>query len=216
MATVWHNLTVRLENDRRYMLADFHQWLADGFNAGRGWDRTVSEMLTATGRYAENPAAGYYLSVDSNKDVAIKSARLFLGTRLECAECHNHPYAPWGHDNHWGWVAFFSRTRNANNGGELDRKVAFASAEESVPTPGSKLREYQLLPPRGAIKIPTDSATNVGKVVPPRFLDNTVPELGNEPPYRPTHPPKFAAAFNRSRRRSPAFPNANICHDWRR
>jgi hypothetical protein len=184
-AAVWHDLLMPLDNNRRVLVADFRHWLADGFDAGRGWDKTVTTLLTATGRYGESPATAFFSAHAEPKDAAVKAARLFLGVRLECAECHDHPYARWSQENHWGLVAFFSRARGSKNGGVLDRKVAFSAVTEDVPAGGGSLNAYKALPPRGALKIPVDAATNVGKVVRPRFLDGTVPELGDDPPYRP-------------------------------
>lgn len=184
MAMTWHNLLVPLDNNKRIAMSEFQHWLADGFNSGRGWDKTVAEMLTASGRHVESPATGFIASNGTTKETAVKAAQIFLGIRLECAECHDHPYRPWSQENYWGLVAFFSRTKPANNGGALDRKVANSSVDESVPTSGAKVAAYKALPPKGAMKIPSDSATNVGKVVKPRLLDDTVPDLGDDPPYR--------------------------------
>lgn len=200
VGTIWHNLLVPLDNNKRVVDPVFANWLADGFNSGHGWDKTVAAVLTATGTARKDPAVSFTLTNPDSKEMAVKSARVFMGVRLDCAECHDHPHRRWSQENYWGTVAFFSRTLT-----EGRTKTVEETAE---PNGSSAKRTLAQLPPRGAIKIPMDAATNVGKVVKPRLLDDTVPELGPAPPYRP-----ILAAWVTSRG-NPYFARAAANRAW--
>ena len=74
-------------------------------------DQFVRELLTADGSTFKNPAANYYrISRDPENSVET-TAQLFLGVRIQCAKCHNHPFERWTQDDYYGFAAFFSRVR---------------------------------------------------------------------------------------------------------
>jgi hypothetical protein len=70
----------------------FHAWIQDWFAKGRSLDHFARALVTGEGSTYENPAANFYRA---NRDPLTRgetAARLFLGVRLQCARCHNHPY----------------------------------------------------------------------------------------------------------------------------
>ena len=74
-------------------------------------DQFVRELLTADGSAFQNPAANYYrISRDPENSVET-TAQLFLGVRIQCAKCHNHPFERWTQDDYYGFAAFFSRVK---------------------------------------------------------------------------------------------------------
>ena len=101
----------------------FSGWIRDSIAANKPYDRFVTELLTATGRQAQNPPAIWYRSVRSTPDYVESVAQAFLGVRVQCAQCHHHPAERWSEDDYYSFAAIFSR---------VGRKGGFADAE--VPT----------------------------------------------------------------------------------
>jgi len=87
----------------------FFGWIRDWIAAGKPMDEFARELVTGRGSTYENPPANFYRA---NRDPATRgetAARLFLGVRLQCAKCHNHPYDRWTQDDYYNWAAVFSR-----------------------------------------------------------------------------------------------------------
>jgi len=88
-------------------------WLQQGFRDGKPLDRFARELLTSSGSTYVNPAANYYRRTREPQELAEVTAQLFMGVRLQCAKCHNHPYDVWKQDQYHETAAFFARlTRN--------------------------------------------------------------------------------------------------------
>jgi len=87
----------------------FFGWIRDWIAAGKPMDEFARELVTGEGSTYENPPANFYRA---NRDPMTRgetAARLFLGVRLQCARCHNHPYDVWTQDDYYNWAAVFSR-----------------------------------------------------------------------------------------------------------
>ncbi|MEY3172856.1 MAG: hypothetical protein RLZZ436_769 [Planctomycetota bacterium] len=87
----------------------YDRWLRERVHAGVTIDQIVRELLPATGGTFENPAAGYYQTETTPQLLAENVAQSFLGTRIQCAQCHNHPFDRWTMDDYYGFAAFFSQ-----------------------------------------------------------------------------------------------------------
>ena len=89
----------------------FHRWIRSQIEQNTPVDRFVRELLTADGSTFDNPAANYY-RISRTPDEAVETtAQLFLGVRIQCAKCHNHPFERWTQDDYYGFAAFFARVR---------------------------------------------------------------------------------------------------------
>lgn len=103
----------------------FHDWLRKQVAANRPWDAIARDVLTATGSNIDHPAVGYYIVTvgeqrhGENSEAPESVAQAFLGTRIGCAKCHNHPLERYTQDDFYHFAAFFSRVK-------LDRKEAKA------------------------------------------------------------------------------------------
>jgi hypothetical protein len=87
----------------------FHDWIRTAMAEGMPIDRFVRGLVTGLGSTYDNPAANFYRA---NRDPLTRgetTARLFLGTRLGCAKCHNHPFERWTQDDYYRWAAVFGR-----------------------------------------------------------------------------------------------------------
>jgi hypothetical protein len=112
-ADVWRGRLVSpLVSEQRQPTERFAAWLAERFNDNNGWDRIVFDLLTATGKIEDN-AAVVYLIEGRNPlgvtDLTDLSSRYFLGIRLNCAQCHDHPHVEWKQQDYWGMAAFFAQ-----------------------------------------------------------------------------------------------------------
>uniref|UniRef100_A0A7C2JYR4 DUF1549 domain-containing protein n=1 Tax=Schlesneria paludicola TaxID=360056 RepID=A0A7C2JYR4_9PLAN len=74
----------------------YNEWVKESIETNKPFDQWVYEMLTAEGKYLENPATGYLLR-DSGMplDSMNNTVRIFLGTQIGCAQCHDHPFDKW-------------------------------------------------------------------------------------------------------------------------
>jgi hypothetical protein len=108
------------ENDpgKQAALAALDAWLRRQFAANVPYDRWARELLTfpPDGRPDADPAAPsprlfYQGRIDKPDELAAATSRLFLGVRLECAQCHDHPFAPWKREQFWSQAAFFAGLR---------------------------------------------------------------------------------------------------------
>ncbi len=87
----------------------FHAWIRESILAARPIDEFVAELVTGVGSTFEKPAANYYRANRDPETRGETTARLFLGTRLQCAKCHNHPFDHWTQADYYQWSSLFSQ-----------------------------------------------------------------------------------------------------------
>ncbi len=108
---LWRRYLVSpLANEQRMKPDGFADWLAERFNRNQGWDGIVRDLLTATGTIDENPGVTYLIEGRyplGVTDLTDLTSRYFLGIRLNCAQCHDHPFTDWTREDYWGMAAFF-------------------------------------------------------------------------------------------------------------
>lgn len=113
LGNLWRRrLVSSLANEQRMQSERFAAWLAERFQRNDGWDRIAAELLTAQGVLDENPAVTYLIEGRfplSVTDLTDLTSRYFLGIRLNCAQCHDHPFASWTQRDYWGLAAFFAQ-----------------------------------------------------------------------------------------------------------
>ncbi|MBM83299.1 MAG: S-layer protein [Planctomycetaceae bacterium] len=87
----------------------FHAWIRDSLLANVPYDQIVRELLAATGTVVGNPPVAWYKRVKDPKEQLEDIAQLFLGVRMQCAQCHHHPFERWSQDDYYSFAAFFSQ-----------------------------------------------------------------------------------------------------------
>jgi len=87
----------------------FHAWIRDSLLANVPYDQLVRQLLAATGRIVSNPPVAWYKRVKDQKEQLEDVAQLFLGVRMQCAQCHHHPFERWSQDDYYSLAAFFSQ-----------------------------------------------------------------------------------------------------------
>jgi hypothetical protein len=107
-----------------YRRRRFVSWLADELAANRPYDAIVRHLIADTGLWTDTPAVNFVTVTinpgDENKPdpnrLAARVARSMLGVRLDCAECHDHPFADWKQADFQALAAFFGGTRQSLRG----------------------------------------------------------------------------------------------------
>jgi len=120
--------------ERAFGTFAFHRWLFESIRDDMPYDRMVREILLATGDEERSPATVWYKDLATPDQMVDNLAQVFMGTRLQCAQCHHHPYEKWSQDDYWGLAAFFGRlgrknvpamTRSAQQQNNLQRSFYF-------------------------------------------------------------------------------------------
>jgi hypothetical protein len=89
----------------------YHQWIRAAIAANVPEDILARTVLTAAGGNYSNPPAGFYRRLRDPQLRAEEVAQLFMGSRIGCAKCHNHPGENWTQDDYYGLAAFFARVQ---------------------------------------------------------------------------------------------------------
>jgi hypothetical protein len=96
--------------DRKGVQA-FHDWIRRSIAEGKPLNEFARELIAARGSTYSEPAANYYRALRDPLSRAEATAQVFLGLRLQCARCHNHPFDRWTQDDYFQLAAFFPRVR---------------------------------------------------------------------------------------------------------
>jgi len=96
----------------RELLAHLNRSIAEG----TPYDRLAHQMISANGRIKDNPAVGYILGDEANAmELTAATSQVFLGVRIGCAECHDHPFDDWSQREFYEMAAFFGKTKRMEN-----------------------------------------------------------------------------------------------------
>jgi Protein of unknown function (DUF1549)/Protein of unknown function (DUF1553) len=86
----------------------FRQWIRDSIAGNKPYDMMVRELITAKGSTYQNPAANYFRVNDNPKVAMENTTQLFLGVRMVCTQCHDHPFEKWTQNQYYQLAAFFA------------------------------------------------------------------------------------------------------------
>ncbi len=90
----------------------FSEWLVSAMRTNMPYDRFARAILTAEGDTERVPTANYFLAIPSMEERTEMTAQIFMGTRIECTKCHNHPFENWTMRDYYRIAAVFARTKN--------------------------------------------------------------------------------------------------------
>jgi hypothetical protein len=111
-ATKWADI-LRVKRGRQinraYGTFVFHDWIQKAIASDMPYDEFAREILAAVGDETKCPPVVWYKDLRTPDLFVDNAAQVFLGTRLQCAQCHHHPYEKWSQDDYWGLAAFFGR-----------------------------------------------------------------------------------------------------------
>lgn len=130
----------------------YHRWVEEAFRHNMPYDQFAMELLTSSGSTLSNPAANFYRTATDMNECVENVSQVFLGARLQCAKCHNHPFERWTQDNYYGLGAFFNRVqrRGTQRPGEMFVWTA-SSGDVIQPRTGETLTPW--LPVMGSIDV---------------------------------------------------------------
>ena len=127
-------------NNNTY-LRPYGDWVKDCLRENRPWNEMVHEMITAEGKVWETPAVGFVLR-DSGMplDNLNNMVRTFLGTRIGCAQCHDHPFDRWTQKEFYQLAGFVGGTQY-----RIDRPRGYKVNDKQIEaaSPGVKSQEYR-------------------------------------------------------------------------
>ena len=87
---------------------ELHHWLRQQFATNRRYDEWVSELITATGNSGMNGPVNLFRAAETPEELARTVSQAFLGVRMECAQCHHHPFEKWSQDDFYGFAGYFN------------------------------------------------------------------------------------------------------------
>ncbi|CAN5854028.1 DUF1549 domain-containing protein [soil metagenome] len=87
----------------------YYNWLADKIGRNVPMNEIVAELLSAQGGTVANPPTNYYQAERETLKVTENVAQVFMGMRIQCAQCHNHPFDRWTLNDYYGFMAFFTQ-----------------------------------------------------------------------------------------------------------
>jgi hypothetical protein len=151
--------------DRKGVQA-FHEWIRQNIVDGRPLNEFARDLIAARGSTYGDPAANFYRALRDPQARAEAVAQVFLGVRLQCARCHNHPFDRWTQDDYHGLAAFFARVQYRVV--ENNRRDKFDKHEFDGEQIVYQEREGEVKHPR------------TGEVLRPRFLGAPTPETAAE------------------------------------
>lgn len=126
----------------------FHRWIRNAIAENVPYDQFVRRIVTANGNPSTNPPSQWYHEVRYLERYVDDTAQVFLGVRIGCARCHNHPFEKFSQDDYYGLAAFFSRVDRKGGAGVAERRAnetIFVKAAGTVTHPVTG----QVVPPHG-------------------------------------------------------------------
>ncbi len=140
----------------------FQFWLREKLAKNEPFDKIVTELLTATGNTYTNPPANFYRIAKDPMALAESTAQLFLGVRMQCAKCHNHPFERWSQDDYYGLSAVFARIKTKPEPGlgsvkpnpMASAEVVYASRDGEVTQPRTGVQMKPRFPGSGEADVP--------------------------------------------------------------
>ena len=130
----------------------YFNWLKDRIANNVPMDQIVKDLITSSGGTFTHPATNFYQVERDNLKITENVAQVFMGMRLQCAQCHNHPFDRWTQDEYYSFASFFSQV-GRKNGADPREKIIYNRRSGEINHPVHK------------------------KPMPPKFLGDDTPEI---------------------------------------
>ena len=197
---LWRNALIpqaASDPQARSLVPGFEAWLWKHFSEETPYDRMVHELMTTPIDYgndpnavlnsASSPSAFFLARQLQPENLATGTSRAFLGVRLDCAQCHDHPFDKWKRNQFWNMAAFYSGFQRPD-GADPENTAMMTMTE----TKGVR-----------SIKVPS-----TGDVVPAMFL------TGTEPDWNETSSPREILADWVTAKENPWFARMAVNRLW--
>jgi len=133
----------------------YYNWLVEKLSQNMPMDQMVQELLGANGGTFKNPATNFYQLTNETLPLAENVAQVFMGIRVQCAQCHNHPFDRWTQNDYYSFAAFFVQI-GRKQGEDYRETIVFNSGGGEVNHPVG------------------------GRVMPPKFLGGETPDVNGK------------------------------------
>jgi len=128
------------QQNRAYGTFSFHNWIREAMASDRPYDEFARDILAAVGDENKSPPTVWYKDLPTADLFVDNASQVFLGTRMQCAQCHHHPYEKWSQDDYWGLAAFYGRVGTkqiqmpgvGNQNQQNQRRVLYTKSTGSV------------------------------------------------------------------------------------
>ena len=121
----------------------YYQWIRAAMRDNRPLDQWTRELLTAEGPLRDQPAGFFYKVAAKPGEMAAMTSQVFLGVRITCAECHQHPYDQWTQQDYQGMRGFFAQVKYKKLG-ETEALLAEGDPKGKHPRTGAPVFPYAL------------------------------------------------------------------------
>jgi hypothetical protein len=154
-----------LQANRKYLgekgVYEFDEWIRESFTANKPYDKMVREILSSSGSSNQNPAANFFRVTRDPKPTMEKTTQVFLGVRMVCAQCHDHPFERWTQNQYYEMSAFYSAL-GIRPGYEVGEEIIYnqrADFDMKHPKDGRVMKPAFIVPASygSSGPVPTDS-----------------------------------------------------------
>ncbi len=135
-ANLWKEVMLPADSNVRRFGGDngFASWLRGQFADNRPYDQMVSDLLLANGAATQVGPALFYTALELKpEELAASTSRIFLGTQIQCAQCHDHPFDHWKREDFWGYAAFFAQLQRGRTGQNLTQVSDVTTGSVKIP-----------------------------------------------------------------------------------
>lgn len=121
----------------------YYRWIRDSLASNKPYDQFARELMSAEGPLNEAPAGYFYKAVPEPGQMAASLCQTLLGVRIECAQCHHHPFDRWSQSDYYGMQDFFSQL-SFKKGASSEILFARATGETTHPRTGERVIAHAL------------------------------------------------------------------------
>lgn len=153
-----------LQANRKYLgekgVYAFDEWIRESIADNKPYDKMVRELLSSIGSSYENPAANFFRVTRDPKPTMEKTTQVFLGVRMVCAQCHDHPFERWTQNQYYEMSAFYSAL-GLRPGYEVGEEIVYNLREDydmKHPKDGRVMKPNFIVPATYNASKPIDDA----------------------------------------------------------
>src|SRR5262249_25850381 len=144
----------------------FHEWIRQSIADGKPLNEFARELVAARGSTYSHPAANYYRALRDPYARAEATAQVFLGVRIQCVKCHNHPFDRWTQTDYHQLAAFFSR---------VDCRIVENTRKDNLDKHGFDGEQIVYVARSGELEHPVTK-----EPLKPKFLGAATPDFAEE------------------------------------
>lgn len=122
-------------NDKGLTALNF--WIRQSVANNKPWNVFAQELLLAQGSMYDEGPANYFRTATNPETLAETTSQVFLGVRMQCAKCHNHPYERWKQTQYYQLAAFFARVKT-KPGEAADERIVYTTNAGDVSHPKTR------------------------------------------------------------------------------